>query len=160
MAMLDELDLKILSLLQENARLTNKEIAEKVGRTVTPVFERVRKLEQQGYIKKYMAVLDAAKLNIDLLAYTNVRLKEHSQKMISAFEKAILQFPEVMECVHLTGNYDYLLKVAVTDMAAYHSFIVNKLARLPNIGNVQSGFVMKEIKQGHAIPLEVVPNPE
>lgn len=143
---IDKTDYRLLSLLQHDCRLSNKELADKLGLTATPVLLRKRKLEEEGYIKKYMAVIDRHKLNLSLVAYTNVQLKEHSKTVIAAFEKAISKFPEVMECHHMTGLYDYLLKIVVADMDAYHRFIREKLAALPNIGTVQSSFVMSEVK--------------
>jgi DNA-binding Lrp family transcriptional regulator len=150
----DQTDALILKLLQHDARLTNKEIADKTGKTVSPIYERIKKLEQEGVIEGYKAVLNKDKIGLSLIAYTNVQLKEHSKVMLDAFEKSIVQIDEVMECMHLTGSFDYLLKIAVKDMHAYHSFLTEKLADLPNIGTVQSGFVMNEVKksQAYAIP--------
>ena len=150
---LDETDRKILWYLQYDARLTNKELADKLGKSVTPVYERIRKLEREGFIKRYVALVDRQKAGISLLAYTNVQLKEHSYQMLKAFEKAVVKLEEVMECNHMTGSYDYLLKIAVPDMQAYQDFIINKLSRLANIGTVQSSFVMTEIKQETAFHL-------
>jgi Lrp/AsnC family transcriptional regulator, leucine-responsive regulatory protein len=143
---MDRTDYQILDLLQSDARLTNKEIADKLGKSVTPIYERIKRLEREGYILKYIAVLDRHKINRSLMAFTNVQLKEHSHDMLQSFEKAIVKLDEVMECFHMTGMYDYLLRIVVKDMNAYQDFIVNKLARLPNIGTVQSSFVMTEIK--------------
>ena len=152
---LDESDIRILQLLQYDARLTNKEIADKIGKTVTPVYERIKWLEELGYIRQYVAVLDKNKIGKQLIAFTNVQLKEHSHSMLKSFEKDIVNFGEVMECYHMTGLYDYLLKIAVKDMNEYQEFIVNKLAKLLNIGTVQSSFMMTEVKYGTAYTLEV-----
>lgn len=149
----DATDARILQLLQHDARLTNKEIADKTGKSVTPVYERIRRMEQEGVITGYTALLNKDKIGRALIAYTNVQLKEHSNAMLREFEKAIVQIEEVMECMHLTGTYDYLLKVAVADIHAYHDFLTNKLAALPNIGTVQSGFVMNEVKRSLAYPV-------
>jgi len=146
MVAMDITDKKILNLLQHDARLTTKEIADKTGKTVTPVYERIKRMEQQGYIKQYVAILDREKIERNTVAYTNVQLKEHSHPMLKSFEKSIVKFDEVMECHHMTGLYDYLLKIVVTDMKGYQQFIVEKLSKLPNIGTVQSSFVMTEIK--------------
>jgi Lrp/AsnC family transcriptional regulator, leucine-responsive regulatory protein len=147
---MDATDRLIIGLLQHDAKLTNKEIADKIGKSVTPVYERIRKLEKEGLIRAYVALIDRRKAGISLLAYTNVQLKEHSFPMLKAFEKAIVKLDEVMECNHMTGSYDYLLKIAVQDMNQYQDFIINKLSRLANIGTVQSSFVMNEIKHGSA----------
>lgn len=155
MIQLDSTDISILQLLQHDARLTNKEIADKLGKTVTPVYERIKWLEQEGYIQRYVAVLDKNKIDKNLVAFTNVQLKEHSHAMLKVFEKDIVKFEEVMECYHMTGLYDYLLKIVVKDMNEYQGFIVNKLAKLPNIGTVQSSFIMTEVKYGTAYTLSL-----
>jgi DNA-binding Lrp family transcriptional regulator len=147
LASLDHDDLRILQLLQHDARLTNKEIADKIGKSVSPVYERIRKLEEEGIIQQYVAVLDKRKINKSLTAYTNVQLKEHADHMMKTFEKEVIKIPEVMECYHMTGQYDYLLKVALRDMDEYYGFIINKIAKLPNVGTVQSFFVLFEAKK-------------
>lgn len=152
---LDQTDRQILQLLQYDARLTNKEIADKLGKTISPVYERIKWLEQQGYIKQYIALADRNLLGLHLVAFTNVQLKEHAQTMLHAFEKEVVKLPEVLECYHMTGMYDYLLKVVVSDMNHYQSFIVNKLAKLPNIGTVQSSFIMTEVKYQLAYPVTI-----
>ncbi|MBK8705174.1 MAG: Lrp/AsnC family transcriptional regulator [Saprospiraceae bacterium] len=143
---LDPTDLRILNLLQEDAHLTNKEIAAQLGLTTTPVFERVKRLEEEGYISKYVALVDRAKLDYALAAFCNVQLKEHARSYLKQFEDEVRSLREVIECYHIAGMFDYLLKVVVKDMNAYQDFIVNKLAALNNIGNVQSSFVMTEVK--------------
>ncbi|MBE2229661.1 MAG: Lrp/AsnC family transcriptional regulator [Chitinophagaceae bacterium] len=143
---LDKTDIRLLELLQADALLTTKELADKLGKTVTPVYERKKRLEQEGYILKYTAIVDKDMIGRSLVAFTNVQLKQHAQHILLNFEKAIVKFEEVMECYHMTGVYDYLLKVVVSDMAAYQDFIVNKLARLTDIGTVQSSFMMTEVK--------------
>ncbi|NUQ26701.1 MAG: Lrp/AsnC family transcriptional regulator [Saprospiraceae bacterium] len=143
---LDPTDLRILNLLQEDAHLTNKEIAAELGLTTTPVFERVKRLEDEGYIHKYVALVDRSKLDYTLAAFCNVQLKEHARSYLKQFEDEVRSLREVIECYHIAGMFDYLLKVVVKDMNAYQDFIVNKLAVLDNIGNVQSSFVMTEVK--------------
>lgn len=155
LASLDHTDLRILQLLQHDARLTNKEIADKIGKSVSPVYERIRKLEDEGIIQQYVAVLDKRKINKSLTAYTNVQLKEHADHMMKTFEKEVIKIPEVMECYHMTGQYDYLLKVALSDMDEYYGFIINKIARLPNVGTVQSFFVLFEAKKETAYRIAV-----
>lgn len=153
LAQLDVTDIGILQLLQFDARFTNKEIADKLGKSINPIYERIRRLEREGYIQRYVALVDRTKIDKSLVAFTNVQLKEHSHVMLKDFERSIVTFEEVMECHHMTGMYDYLIKIVVRDMAEYQDFIVNKLARLPNIGTVQSGFVMTEIKHETAYSL-------
>lgn len=151
---LDKTDVQILELLQSDALLTNKELADKLGKTVTPVYERIRRLENEGYISRYCAIVDKNKVGKNLVAFTNVQLKQHAQGILLSFEKAIVKFEEVMECYHMTGMYDYLLKVVVADMNEYQSFIVNKLAKLADIGTVQSSFVMTEVKHETAYKIK------
>lgn len=151
---LDKTDVQILELLQSDALLTNKELADKLGKTVTPVYERIRRLENEGYIARYCAIVDKNKVGKNLVAFTNVQLRQHAQSILLSFEKAIVKFEEVMECYHMTGMYDYLLKVVVTDMNEYQSFIVNKLAKLADIGTVQSSFVMTEVKHETAYKIK------
>ncbi len=155
MIRLDQTDIRILQLLQHDARLTNKEIADKLGKTVTPVYERIKWLKEEGFIQRYVAVLDRNKIDKSLVAFTNVQLKEHAHLMLKAFEKDIVKFDEVMECYHMTGLYDYLLKIVVKDMNEYQGFIVNKLAKLPNIGTVQSSFNMTEVKYETAYTISI-----
>lgn len=156
----DKTDVLILELLQSDARLTNKELADKLGKTITPVYERVRKLEAEGYITGYHAHVNRQKLGRSLLAFTNVQLKQHARQKLLDFEKAIVKFEEVLECYHMTGMYDYLVKVAVSDMNAYQDFIVNKLAKLPDIGTVQSSFVMTEVKHDTVLKAVSPENPD
>ena len=144
---LDQDDIRILQLLQRNARLNNKEISDKIGKSVTRVYERIKKLEDRGYISGYVALLDKRMIGKSLTAYTHVQLKEHAASMMKKFESEVIRFPEVMECYHMTGQYDYLLKVALQDMDEYHDFMLNKLATLANVGTVQSFFVLKEAKK-------------
>lgn len=151
---LDATDKRILALLQENAHFTNKEIAARLSITTTPVYERIKRMEEQGYIQRYTALVDGKKLGFTLVAYCNVQLKEHAQDYLRQFESEVHSLAEVIECYHIAGMFDYLLKVIVKDMAAYQNFIVNKLAALDNIGNVQSSFVMTQVKMAVGLPLE------
>jgi Lrp/AsnC family leucine-responsive transcriptional regulator len=155
LASLDHDDLRILQLLQHDARLTNKEIADKIGKSVSPVYERIRRLEQEGFIKQYVAVLDKRKIDKTLTAYTHVQLKDHADHMMKTFEKEVIRIPEVMECYHMTGQFDYLLKVALRDMDEYYSFIIQSIARLPNVGTLQSFFVLFEAKKETAYRIAV-----
>lgn len=143
---LDTTDRAILNILQEDAFLTTKEIAARLGLTTTPVFERVRRLEREGYIARYTALLDRRKIGLPLLVFCDVALKEHNRDFLLRFEQAVHDLPEVLECHHITGEYDYMLKIAVRDMDDYQRFIKEKLAVLENIGRVQSHFVMTEVK--------------
>ncbi|WP_298715304.1 Lrp/AsnC family transcriptional regulator [Chitinophaga sp.] len=143
---LDETDKKILRILQQNAKLSHKQIGDAVNRSATPVYERIRKMEEAGVVKGYVALVDHKKVGRSLVVFTAVHLDRHEHEVIKAFEKEIVHAEEVMECYHMTGTDDYLLKVAVRDMDEYQQFIVEKLSRLRNIGTVRSSFVMTEIK--------------
>ena len=143
---MDAIDKKILMLLQKDAKQNTKEIAEKVGLSVSPTFERIKKLEQKQYIKGYAAMLDASKIGKSISVYCQVTLAVHSRELIDEFKQQILALQEVNGCFHVSGNYDFLLKVAVNDMNEYQKFIIEKLSVIKGISNVQSSFVMEEIK--------------
>jgi DNA-binding Lrp family transcriptional regulator len=146
----DDTDKRILKLIQANVRLSAKEIADRIGLSVTPTYERIRKIERSGIIKAAVALLDREQLAIATVAYCNVSLQLHSQKVILNFERAVRKIPEVMECYHITGNYDYLLKVVVKDMKDYQQFLTQKLAVIEHIAQVHSNFVMTDVKYSTA----------
>ncbi len=150
---LDNTDRRIIDLLQSDAKLTNKEVAAQLNMTTTPVYERIKRMEEDGYIRKYVALADKDKLGLSILAFCNVSLKEHARDYLLNFETQVRSLPEVIECYHIAGLFDYLLKVVVPDMPAYHDFIVKKLATFDYIGNVQSMFVMTEIKYSTKLPV-------
>lgn len=150
---LDQIDLKILRTLQKNAKLTTKELAEAVNLTPTPVFERQKRLEKQGYIKKYVAVLDPDKLNQSLMVICMVKLQQINNSIAQRFTTEINKLPEVIECYNTSGNYDYMLKVRSSDMKHYQEFILNKLGVIENVGSIESTFVMSEVKQNNGINL-------
>jgi Lrp/AsnC family leucine-responsive transcriptional regulator len=148
---LDETDLQILKTLQKNAKLTTKELADAVHLTPTPVFERQKRLERQGYIRKYVAILDPEKLNQSLLVFCKVKLQQINNEIANAFTRRILRIPEVTECYNTSGAYDYLLKVRARDMKQYQEFVLNKLGTIDYVASVESTFVMSEIKQDYAL---------
>ena len=150
---LDETDLQILRTLQKNAKLTTKELADAVHLTPTPVFERQKRLERQGYITKYVAVLDPEKLNQGLLVFCKVKLQQINHEIADAFTRRIQRIPEVTACYNTSGAYDYLLMVRARDMKQYHEFILNKLGDIEHVGAIESTFVMSEVKQTHGINL-------
>ncbi len=145
-SMPDIYDIAILREVQINAKITVKELSEKINLSPTPTFERLKKLEKEGYITGYHAKLDIKKLGLSLMVMCNVSLKIHQKDFIEKFQEEIIRFDEVKECYHIAGMYDYLLKIVVKDMDAYQLFVSKKLASLENIGNVQSSFVMIELK--------------
>ncbi|MEP1489510.1 MAG: Lrp/AsnC family transcriptional regulator [Algibacter sp.] len=150
---LDAIDVRILKQLQKNSNLTNKELSVKVNLSRTPVFERVKKLEKAGYIKQYVAILDAEKLDKGLTVFCNITLKEHTREIGNQFVKDILVLKEVVECYNISGDYDFLLKVLVKDMKQYQNFVLNHLGGVQNIGSAHSTFVMGEIKNVYAVPI-------
>lgn len=150
---LDQTDKEILRLLQADATLPGKEIALLVNKSTAAVHERIRRLRNEGYIKKTVAILDKKKINKNLVAYSQVLLHNHSEKTLSLFEQAVIQFPEVVECHQMSGAFDFLLKVVTSDIEAYHHFYISRLAKLPDITTVQSFFVLSEAKCETAYPL-------
>ena len=150
---LDEIDLQILRTLQKNAKLTTKELAEAVHLTPTPVFERQRRLERQGYIKKYVAVLDPEKLGMGLQVFCKVKLKQINREIAEAFARRIMRIAEVTECYNTSGAYDFLLKVRARDMKQYQEFILTKLGEIDSVGSIESMFVMSEVKQNYGISI-------
>ncbi len=150
---LDETDLKILRILQENANLTVKELAAKANLSTTPIFERQKRLERNGYIKRYVALLDADKLNRGFEVFCNVKLKQLNAKVAAEFTAAVQDIPEVTECYNISGEFDYLLRVFAPNMKYYQEFVLNVLGRLDCMGSLQSVFVMAEIKRNHGFPI-------
>lgn len=150
---MDKIDRSILNLLQKDGKITIKEIAERLSLTTTPIFERVKKLEREGYIKSYKAILDRKKAGLQLMVFCNVTLNLHQTDYLKKFEKDIQQFPEVVECYHVAGMFDYLIKIYAEDMESYQNFLSNKLASLENISKVQSSFVMTEVKDFSFLPI-------
>lgn len=142
----DETDLKILELLRVNCKLGNKEIAEKIGLTVTPTFERIKRLERNGIIKAYSAQVDKKAIGKGLKVLCQVSLKAHNLELLIGFEDEVVHLDEVSACYHIAGDYDYLLTIEVGDMDEYQLFLKQKLASIPNIANVQSSFVMSTLK--------------
>lgn len=148
---LDTKDIAILALLQQNARMTVKEIADKIHLSTTPVHERIKRMESNGVIKQYATLVDHAKVKKGLIAICYVSLKEHSKTAGTRFIKAINAMTEVIECYNISGEFDFMLKVVTEDMNAYHDFHVNKLSNIENMGHVQSVFVIGIIKQTHQL---------
>lgn len=143
---LDQKDFQILKLLQEDANITNKEIASVTSLTITPVYERIKKLTAAGIIKNKIYLLDRKKLGLNLMVLISVSLKEHLKVNVNHFMSEIVKHNEVVECFHLTGSFDFHLKVYIKDMDEYQNFILNKLSAIDNIGHVESYFVMTEVK--------------
>ena len=150
---LDRTDIQILKILQENGRITVKELAFKVHLSTTPVFERMKRLEKSGFIKQYVAVLDAEKLGRGFTVFCSVKLKQMNRAVARDFISVIRDIPQVAECYNISGEYDYLLKIYAPDMKYYNEFIINVLGNISAIGSILSSFVMDEIKNTHALYL-------
>ena len=151
--LLDSVDLNILRCMQENARLTTKELAARVHLSTTPVFERLKRLERSGVIRKYVAVLDAEKLHLGFVIFCSVKLKQMNREVAREFGSVVKDIPQVAECYNVSGEYDYLLKIHAPDMKYYNEFILNVLGTIDSIGSILSTFVMDEIKNTHALHL-------
>ena len=150
---MDKIDRQLVSLLQKNGKLTMKELSAELGLSITPVYERLRRLERNGVITGYHASVNPKKAGFSFEVFSSVTLESHKAEYLREFEEEIIQFSEVMECYHLAGSFDFLLKVLVKDMDEYAEFVNRKLAKLNNIRLVQSMMVLKKIKQTAVIPL-------
>ncbi len=150
----DKIDMKILAVLQENANLKIKELSAAVGLSVTPVFERLKRLEKEGFIKKYTVILDADKLNIGFVVFCTVKMLLVNEEVNSEFVKAISAIPEITECYNISGEYDYLLKVHAANMEAYRNIYLHTLGKLKNVASIQSIFVMDESKHEYGLPVK------
>lgn len=144
--MLDEVDRRILKILQEEGRISNAELARRVELSPPATYARVKGLEEQGYIRSYVALLDAEKLGFDLLCFVRVTLQLHSLEQVHAFRQAIQEMPEVLECHHVTGDYDYLLKVALRGRKDLERFLVERLTPTPGVARIHTNLVLNEIK--------------
>lgn len=150
---LDVIDRKLLEMLQKDTKKTTKELSDKLNLSVTAVYERVKKLEREGVIKNYIAILDKSKVSKSFVVFCHVKLTQHNIDLIKHFEKQILKLDEVLECFHVSGDYDYILKIFVEDMEAYREFMVTKLTTIKDIGSTHSTFMIGEVKNTTAFKL-------
>ena len=150
---LDATDWKILSLLQSDARISNVDLARKVGLSPSPCLNRVRALEESGYISRYVTLLDPLQVGLKVSVFIQVTLEKQIEPALETFERAIGARPEVMECYLMTGDADYLLRVVVPDLQALERFILEFLSRVPGVGNIKSSFALKQVKYQTALPL-------
>ena len=153
MEQLDKTDIQILRALQRNAKLTTKELAKAVNLTPTPVFERLKRMERQGVIRKYIAVLDARKLDRAFVVFCSVKLSHMNHDVAVEFARRINLISEVTECYNISGDYDYLLKINVRDMSQYQQILLDKLGTIESLGSLKSSFVMDEGKHNYGICL-------
>ena len=151
MPALDKTDLAILKFLQQNARITIRELSDKVHLSTSPVHERIQRMEQSGVIKQYVTLVNAAMVGKGLMVICYVSLRQHSKNAGDKFIRSILEMNEVLECLTISGEFDFMLKVVAENMDDYYHFHVNKLSQVDNVGNVQSVFVMGVIKQTHQL---------
>ncbi len=150
---LDTIDVQILAILQKDSSRTTKSIAADLGMTTSPIFERIKKLEKEGYIKKYVALLNHKKIGLKQVVFMGITLQGHTRSYLEKFVTQINSFPEVIECHRVSGNFDYLLKLVVEDIEAYETFIISKLTLLPYLGNVQSLITLSTGKDTNEIDL-------
>ena len=153
---LDETDRKILRILQRNSDLTVKELAAKLHLSTSPTFERQKRLERDGYIERYMAVVNPHKVGNGIMVLCNIRLKQHSQELIQEFMDVVQNLEEITECYNTSGDYDFLIKVYAHDMKSYQQFMLNTLGTINCIGSLHSIFVIDETKNTHAVPISML----
>lgn len=151
--MLDDTDKQLLKLLQNDCKQTNKALSNALGLSVTAVYERIKKLENNGIIANYVALVEKKAVAKSFVAFCHVKLVQHSQDYVMKFEREVRKLDEVLECYHISGDYDYLLKVLVEDMEAFRDFMVKKLTKINHIGSTHSMFMINEVKHTTAITL-------
>lgn len=150
---MDSTDKKLLQLLQEDTKKTTAALSTKLNLSVTAVYERIKKLEREGIIDKYVAILNRNKINKGFVVFCHIKLVQHSKDFLTKFESEVVQLTEVLECFHVSGDYDYILKVCVNDMEEYREFMVTKLTTLQHIGSTHSTFMIGEVKNTTAYVL-------
>ena len=153
---LDFIDWNILSALQENARIANVDLADKVHLSPSPCLARVKALEQEGFISRYVTLLNAQAVGLGVSVFVQVRLEKQVEASLNTFEKAIAARPEVMECYLMTGSSDYLLRVVVSDLQEFQRFVTD-VSKIPGVGNIQSSVALKQVKYKTALPLSIEP---
>jgi DNA-binding Lrp family transcriptional regulator len=154
---MDAIDLRILERLQQDARISNVELARAVNLSASPCLARVRALEAGGYIGRYVTLLDPKKIGLTVSVLVQVTLEKQIEPALEAFERAVRERPEVMECYLMTGDADYLLRVLVPDVPAFERFILDFLSRVPGVDNIKSSFALKQVKYQTALPLPLPP---
>ncbi|BDX39150.1 AsnC family transcriptional regulator [Tenuifilaceae bacterium CYCD] len=150
---IDEIDRKLLNILQDNSRITIRELSERLHLSTTPIHERIKKLEKNGFIKHYVTLLDPKMLGKKLTVFVSVSLMNHTKETVDEFEREMKKMPEVMECYYVSGNWDFLLKIQCNDMEDYHNFVIHRFSVIKNITQFNSSFVMSETKITHKFEL-------
>lgn len=154
MLKLDKTDRLILEVMQQNGRISNLELAERVGLSPSPCSRRVKQLEDAGFIRRHVTLLNANKLNLSLTAYIHITMDQHTPERFDGFEKEVVKYEEVMECMLVTGNEaDYQLKVTVPDMTHFQNFLLGKLTRIPGVTGVRSSFILRTVVEHTELPL-------
>ena len=151
--MLDETDKKLLFLLQSDSKKTTKELSLKLNLSVTAVYERIKKLEREGIIDKYVVLINRLKVEKGFVVFCHLKLIQHTKEFLTKFETEVVKLKEVLECHHVSGEYDYILKIVVKDMEAYREFLVTKLTTLEHIGSTHSTFMISEVKNTTVITI-------
>ena len=156
---LDEIDVKILRRLQEQARISNVELADQVGLSPAPCLRRVRALEEAGVVRRYVTLVNPAAVNLNVTVFVQITLDLQVEGRLEIFEQAVMRRPEVLECYLMTGDADYLLRVVVPDVSAYERFLRDSLTRIESAAGIKSSFALKQVKYSTALPLaDGVPN--
>jgi len=151
---LDNTDKKILSYLQKDSKITTKKLSVHLNLSSTAIYERIRKLEKQGVIEKYVAVINKQKIDKSFVVFCQIKLIQHKNEFVEKFEREVIKFDEVLECYNISGNYDYILKIIVKNMDEYHEFLNNKLTTLDHISSAHSNFIMNEVKNSLEVNFE------
>lgn len=150
---LDDIDKKILQKLQNDSKITNKKLSSELNLSVTAIFERIKRLERNKVLTKYVALVNPAEVDKSFMVFCHIKLTQHSKAYVINFEAEVAKLQEVMECYHVSGEYDYILKILVKDMDSYREFMLNKLTSLEHIGSTQSTFIISPVKSTTVLPL-------
>lgn len=152
---IDEIDRRILQALQLDGRISNQDLADRVGLSASPCARRVRLLEQAGIITGYVAVVDQDRLGLPVSVFASIKLERQREEELDRFAAAVMRWPEVADCHLMTGPRDYLLRIIVSDLAAYERFLKDKLTRLDNVASIESSFALGQVKRSHAVPVQL-----
>ena len=150
---MDSIDKKLLILLQKDSKKTTKELSVKLNLSVTAVYERIKKMEREGIIQNYVALINRSKVDKGFIVFCHIKLIQHTREFLTKFESQVVKLSEILECHHVSGDYDYILKIAVRDMEEYREFLVTKLTTLEHIGSTHSTFMISEVKNTTVIEL-------
>ena len=156
MVKIDATDVRIIAALQADAKMTVADLAEKVGLSASPCARRVRMLERDGIIKGYTAVIDQQKVGLPISAFASVKLQRQREDALEHFSNSVAKWPEVVDCYLMTGQRDYLLRIVVSDLAAYEDFIKSKLTRVDGVSSIETSFALSQIKRSEAVPIALV----